>query len=239
MAAGGRVGRAAAAAAAGAAGAAAGAGRPGAVVWLHGLGDSGRGWSDLAGRYAGPLPGVKWAFPDAPAQPVSCNGGHIMPSWFDLAEIPIAPGGPHDEASFSDAVRSIHRMLDAEVARGTPSEKIIVGGFSQGGALALRSVLHYPKKLGGCVVLSGWAPGEQELKAGLRDENRDTRVWWGHGVSDQVVRLECMKAGETLLGGLSVPCTTRAFAGMEHSACPEELEDVQAFLQEQLGCRSA
>ena len=210
-----------------------------AVIWLHGLGDSGRGWSDLAARYAGPLPGVEWAFPNAPAQPVSCNGGVTMPSWFDLAEIPIAPGGPHDEASFSDAVRSIHRMLDAEVARGTPSEKIVVGGFSQGGALALRSVLHYPKKLGGCVVLSGWAPGEQELKAGLRNENRDTRVWWGHGVSDPVVRLECMEAGADLLGGLNVPCTTRAFPGMEHSACPEELEDVQAFLQEQLGCRSA
>ena len=205
------------------------------MVWLHGLGDLGRGWADLAARFAGPLgPGVSWDFPDAPSQPVSCNGGFVMPSWFDLGAIPLVPGGPHDEASFSAAVQSVHRMLDAQVQKGTPSEKIVVGGFSQGGALALRSALHYPRKLGGCVVFSGWAPGAEELQEGLRPENKATDVFWGHGVSDPVVRFACAEAGDALLSEMGVPCRLRAYPGMEHSACPEELDDLQDFLRERL-----
>ena len=105
------------------------------VVWLHGLGDTGDGWRHLRGELG--LSGPKYCFPDAPIQAVTCNGGMEMTSWMDLDDIPVTPSLPDDVEGLERSKKRIHAVLDEAVASGTPSTSIVLGGFSQGAAMAL------------------------------------------------------------------------------------------------------
>ncbi|CAL5014263.1 unnamed protein product [Urochloa decumbens] len=126
------------------------------VLWLHGLGDSGPANEPIRNFFSAPeFRLTKWSFPSAPRSPVSCNNGFVMPSWFDIHELPISAGSPQDESGVLKAVEKVHAMIDKEVADGIHPDNIFVCGFSQGGALTLASVLLYPKKLGGGAVFSG------------------------------------------------------------------------------------
>ena len=109
------------------------------VIWLHGLGDSGAGWSHLRSELR--IGGVDYIFPDAPVQPVSCNGGMSMPSWMDLDDIPVKLGLRDDAEGLEKSTAMIHAEIDKVVAKGTPAEQVLVGGFSQGGAMAVRGEL--------------------------------------------------------------------------------------------------
>ncbi|KAJ4778731.1 Acyl-protein thioesterase 1 [Rhynchospora pubera] len=129
------------------------------VLWLHGLGDSGPANEPIRSFFSDSVFNLtKWAFPSAPNQPVSCNYGSIMPSWFDIHEIPISSASPKNEKEVIEAVQKVHAMIDKEVENGISPENVFVCGFSQGGALTLASVLLYPKTLGGGAVFSGWVP---------------------------------------------------------------------------------
>ncbi|CAE8654454.1 unnamed protein product, partial [Polarella glacialis] len=112
------------------------------VIFLHGLGDSGGGWTSL--RRDAPLEWARWSFPDAPEQAVSCNGGHRMPSWFDIEELPLSEretvGSPR---GIDAAVSAVHAMLRQSESLGFPAHRTILGGFSQGAALALLAGLSY------------------------------------------------------------------------------------------------
>ncbi|GKV14942.1 hypothetical protein SLEP1_g25740 [Rubroshorea leprosula] len=103
------------------------------------------------------------SFPSAPSNPVTCNSGAVMPSWFDIHKIPVTADSPKDESGVLKAVQNVHAMIDKEVAAGTDPNNVFVCGFSQGGALTLTSVLLYPKKLGGGAVFSGWIPFNSSL----------------------------------------------------------------------------
>lgn len=107
------------------------------ILWLHGLGDSGAGWSHLK-RELSLGDRVRYLHPDAPTSPVTCNGGYRMTSWMDLDTIPVSLSLPDDEEGLKASSAIIHALLDKEVAAGTPSTDIVVGGFSQGAAMALR-----------------------------------------------------------------------------------------------------
>lgn len=99
------------------------------------------------------LPHVKWAFPNAPVQPVACNMGMKMPSWFDLPTIPLQPGCEEDAAAFQQAVTAVHALVRDEMQKtGVPAERVVLGGFSQGGAIAVQATLAFPEKLAGGVV---------------------------------------------------------------------------------------
>ena len=103
-------------------------------IFLHGLGDSGNGWADVAGMM--PLPGVKWVFPTAPQQPVTINMGMVMNSWYDFNSFDVNDI-VHDRENILKSADYLKSLVDAEVAAGVPAEKVLVGGFSQGGAIAL------------------------------------------------------------------------------------------------------
>ena len=118
----------------------------GSVIWLHGLGDTGRGWSHLKHELRLPQ-AVRYAFPDAPDAPVTCNGGYVMTSWMDLETIPISNGLPDDAKGLADSTQIIHALIDAEVAKGTASEDIVLGGFSQGSMLSCDLTLHSARPL--------------------------------------------------------------------------------------------
>mmetsp|Transcript_3286 Transcript_3286/g.9578 ORF Transcript_3286/g.9578 Transcript_3286/m.9578 type:complete len:215 (-) Transcript_3286:156-800(-) len=163
------------------------------IIWLHGLGDTGRGWSHLKHELRLPQ-AVRYAFPDAPESPVTCNGGYVMTSWMDLETIPIGNGLPDDAKGLADSTQIIHALIDAEVAKGTASEDIVLGGFSQGGAMALLAGYSYAKRLAGVACLSGWP----SLRAQLTERvgggaNAGTPLFIGHGTQDGVVLPECGK----------------------------------------------
>merc|ERR1740117_2389908 len=109
-----------------------------AVVWLHGLGDTAHGWAALMQQLALPMPHTRFELPTAPERPVSCNGGMQMTSWMDLAEIPVRVSSPDTGRHLQDSIEIVHKQLDLLVKDyGLEPRNIVLGGFSQGGALAV------------------------------------------------------------------------------------------------------
>jgi predicted esterase len=246
------------------------------IVWLHGLGDTGMGWSFLKHELG--FKNARYLFPDAPVNPVSCNGGFQMTSWMDLDTIPVHPKIPDDKevrrtapSALAPAVsaaaaaaaaararvrpparltrprpllcagvlqglaassRIIHELLDREVAAGTPSEDIVLGGFSQGGAMALLAGYSYPKKLAGVACLSGWAAMRDDLAPRVSGgANAATPAFIAHGEADGVVLPQCGKEANELLSAAGVPTKFETYRGMEHSSCEKEMSDLHAWLR--------
>ncbi|CAE8623668.1 unnamed protein product, partial [Polarella glacialis] len=196
------------------------------------LGDSGGGWTSL--RRDAPLEWARWSFPDAPEQAVSCNGGNHMPSWFDIEELPLGEretvGAPRGIVA---AVSAVHAMLRQSESLGFPAHRTILGGFSQGAALALLAGLSYEKPLAGIIALSGWAIQSGEMPKAVL--HRDVPLFLGHGEGDTTVPCSLGRAAELALK--EAGCNKvylHTYASMGHSACPQELRDVHRFLEAQL-----
>ena len=124
-----------------------------AVLWLHGLGDTGAGWQGAFGPLAA---AATFHHPTAPTAPVTINGGMQSTSWMDLKSFPVDLTEPQAGPDFDATVASVHGMLEQIEADGTPAEQILIGGFSQGGATSLAAGLAYPRRLAGIVSISGW-----------------------------------------------------------------------------------
>ena len=114
------------------------------VIWLHGLGADGNDFVPIVGQLALPELGIRFIFPHAPLMPVSINGGFVMRAWYDILSADLAPK-QEDEQGMRESERAIRRLLDREVARGIPASRIVLAGFSQGGAIALQTGLRYPE----------------------------------------------------------------------------------------------
>ena len=198
-----------------------------------GLGDTGKGWAMLRDELRLSST-VRYTFPDAPTQPVSCNGGARMTSWMDLHHIPVRigvdPDHPDDVAGLSASCTQLHKLLDAEIARGTPSTDIVLGGFSQGGAMALLAGYTYSKPLAGVVCFSGWAALASDLtKRVPAAANAKTPAFVAHGTRDQVVHPDCGAKASELLKASGVPTSYNTYP-MEHSSHPSEMEDLKDWL---------
>lgn len=206
--------------------------RTASVIFLHGLGDSGAGWSDL--QQEAPLPWARWSFPDAQNQPVSCNMGMSMPSWFDLQELPLgdaeSAGAPR---GIDKAVSMVHAMLRQSESLGFAPERTVLGGFSQGAALSLLAGLTYEKPLAGIIALSGWAMKRRELARLIR--HKDVPVFIGHGKSDPTVPCSLGTAAEqTLKASGCTKVQLHLYPNLGHSACPQEFHEIHSFLRTQL-----
>ena len=129
------------------------------VIFLHGLGDSGHGWAPQISNIK--PSGVKLICPSANKMAVTLNAGVMMPAWFDLKS--LNPNGPEDEAGVKAAAAYVNSLIQAEIEAGIPSERIIIGGFSQGGALGLYTALTSPHRLAGVIGLSCWIPLHKKL----------------------------------------------------------------------------
>ncbi|KAK3246354.1 hypothetical protein CYMTET_44108 [Cymbomonas tetramitiformis] len=209
--------------------------KTGVVIWLHGLGDTGAGWSDLEHSIGPRLPHIKWVFPDAPMQPVSCNWGMVMPSWFDLPAIPIDPESPENAPDYQAAVSKVHKIVQKEMKdAGVPSHRVMIGGFSQGGALSTQVALSFPEKLAAGVNFSGWLVAENEIKERMSEANSKTPLMWCHGESDPTVRFSNYKTGIEHLTKIGVSVQGHTFPGMGHSACEEEMKLLREFIREQI-----
>ncbi|KPM08510.1 acyl-protein thioesterase 1-like protein [Sarcoptes scabiei] len=151
------------------------------IIFLHGLGDTGNGWASVINSMKPAH--AKLICPTANTIPVTLNSGFPMPSWFDLYS--LSSSGPVDEAGIEKAKTVIHKLIDDEEKAGIPSNRILLGGFSQGGALALYSGLTYPKPLAGIMALSCWIPLHEKIQ--VSSANASIPTFQLHGDSDQIV----------------------------------------------------
>lgn len=210
------------------------------VIFVHGLGDSGYGWQPVATMLGSSpsLKHIKWVLPHAPETPVTANGGAVMPSWFDIESFDFST---EDEPGMLRSVRSINELVAAEVDAGIPADRIIIGGFSQGGVISLLTGLTSERKLGGVAVMSSWLPLKTKFKAMANDHVKKIPIFWGHGKSDPLVRYPWAEQSVNFLKvQLRIAEATKenavgiefhGYVGLVHSANDEEVEDLQTWLE--------
>lgn len=199
-----------------------------AVVFLHGLGDDGHGWSDMVPALRLPATlRVRFVFPHAPEMPVTINGGYVMPAWYDLYDADL--GARVDMAGMRQTRPRIERLITRERERGIAARRIVVGGFSQGGAVALYTGLRYEDRLAGVAALSAYVVDASSIAAEASPANRDVPVFMAHGTADDVVRYEWGEASRGVLedGGWTVEWHAYPIA---HSAALEEIEALGRFI---------
>ncbi len=198
------------------------------VIILHGLGADGTDFLAMADelRLAAVGP-VRYLFPRAPVRPVTINGGHAMRAWYDILGADLVRR--EDEAGLRESMAAVHRLVDREVARGMPAQRIVLAGFSQGCAVTLGAGLRYPARLAGLAGLSGYLPLAATTAAERHDANVLTPLFLAHGRNDGVVPLARGAAGRDLLKGLGQPLEWHDYP-MEHSVCIEEVQALQQWL---------
>ncbi|XP_076440761.1 acyl-protein thioesterase 1-like [Babylonia areolata] len=198
------------------------------LIFLHGLGDTGDGWAE--GFQMLSLKHIKCVCPHAPVQSVTLNAGMKMPSWFDIQG--LSPSSQEDEAGIKEASRTLQALIESEVKSGIPRNKIFIGGFSQGGAVALYTAFTVDKPVGGIVALSTWLP----LHKKLTDEkvtkyNKDVPILQCHGTSDPLVQFSWGQRTNHFIQSFNPKIEFKTYPGMMHSSCPQEMQDVKAFLE--------
>jgi len=208
-----------------------------AVIFLHGLGDSPAGWSSLEDtlpQLRPKLQSINYVFPPAPTVGLTINGGMQMPGWFDLYDWPIGISAKDDRegklaavAQIEEAVEKLHRE------EGISPSRIVVGGFSQGGAVALLAAYHRRTEgktpFAGCICLSGWLTLREELVV-TEDVAKATPLIWGHGQFDDKVLFEQQANGVNLLREKGVDVADSSYP-MGHQSDPKEIKAVAEFLE--------
>ncbi|KAK9478470.1 Phospholipase/carboxylesterase/thioesterase [Lipomyces japonicus] len=200
-------------------------------IFMHGLGDSGSGWKFLADDYRRrkALEHVEFVFPNAPKQKVTLNFGLEMPSWFDIISLDKIEA-QEDSQGMLESVRSLRRFIDIELEKGIKPERIIIGGFSQGCTISLLTGLTSDIKLGGVVALSGFIPMRSRIANLHKEKGVELPFFVGHGTNDPVVKYEYGVYTKTVLDQLNLPVEFHEYKGLTHSAAPQELDDLLAFL---------
>jgi len=208
------------------------------VIVAHGLGDSGAGWLFLAEnwRRRSKFEEVSFIFPNAPQIPITLNGGYRMPGWYDIKSLSDLAAREEDEADIIKSRDYFHSLIDAEVAKGIPTNRIVIGGFSQGGAMSLISGITYKNQLGGIFGLSCYLLLQNKIKDLIPTENpnQNTPIFMGHGDADQVVAHKYGKMSADALTSHGYKVDFRTYEGLIHSADPDEIDHLEAYLNQQI-----
>lgn len=200
------------------------------VIWLHGLGASGDDFVPIIPELDLPKElAVRFIFPHAPQIPVTINGGYIMPAWYDITAMNIER--EIDEAQLLASSNAIKQLIDREIARGIASERIILAGFSQGGAVAYQTALTYPKSLGGLLVLSSYFATHKTIA--INPANQQLSIAIFHGIYDSVVNELLGSQALQNLRAMGYQPYYRSYE-MEHEVCLEEVMDISTWLQARL-----
>ncbi|MEX0450601.1 alpha/beta fold hydrolase [Spiribacter sp. 218] len=202
------------------------------VIWLHGLGASGHDFEPIVPELGLPAEAaVRFVFPHAPTQPVTLNGGMPMPAWYDIYG--LGPGTPADEQGLDRAAGWIEALIARERERGVPAQRLVLAGFSQGGALALHAGLRYADGLAGIMGLSTYLPLQDHLSQARAAANRGTPVFLAHGDQDPVLDISLGEAARDSLVGLGHQVQWQTYP-MAHQVCAEEIGDISAWLYQVL-----
>jgi len=199
----------------------------GTVIWMHGLGAD--GWDFVPIVRELPLPQdlhLRFIFPHAPVRPVTINNGHEMRAWYDITmnDISRVP----DEAGIRESQASIEALIAREEKRGVSADRIVLAGFSQGGAIALQAGLRHRERLAGIVALSTYLPLEDSLDREAAAANKRTPIFMAHGTQDPVIPVQLAEASKRALEQRGYDVAWQTWP-MPHSVCAEEVEELGGF----------
>jgi phospholipase/carboxylesterase len=199
-----------------------------AILWLHGLGADGNDFVPVVpelvrrGERA-----WRFVFPHATARPVTINGGMRMRAWYDI--ISLERRSVEDEAGFRETDLAVRELIAREIARGIPARRIVLAGFSQGGAVSLYTAPRYPERLAGVMALSSYLPLAARL-AGERDPaNLATPVFMAHGLADATLPIKLGLDSRDLLKSSGYAVEWHQYP-MAHAVCGDEIADIRQFL---------
>ncbi len=198
------------------------------VIWLHGLGASGHDFEPIVPELQLPadLP-VRFIFPHAPNIPVTVNGGMVMPAWYDILAMDI--DRKVDESGVLASADAVDALIEREIQRGIASNRIIIAGFSQGGAVAYQCALRHPQTLGGLLTLSTY----MAMPVTLSEANAHLPVMVSHGTMDPVVAEELGQRAVASLQQMGLSPEYRTYP-MEHMVCLEQIREIGAWIRERL-----
>jgi phospholipase/carboxylesterase len=192
-----------------------------AVIWLHGLGADGHDFEPIVPELWLAKP-VRFVFPHAPIRPVTINQGMRMRAWYDILQF---GGGAEDDAG----LRASQKITDELIrAQGMPASKVVLAGFSQGGAIVLQTALRYPERLAGVVALSTYLPLAATVAAERSEANRDVPIFMAHGQYDDLIPVSRAQASREGLEKLGYKIEWHDYP-MPHSVCAPEIADISAF----------
>lgn len=198
------------------------------IIWLHGLGADGHDFEPIVPELSKTLElGVKFIFPNAPIRPITMNGGMAMRGWYDIK----APDLRHleDEGAIRKSAEMIEAFIAAEKANGIPTEKIIIAGFSQGGAITYQVGLRYPEKLAGLLALSTYLPLASTLEAEANKVQLDTPIMIAHGTFDPIIPIEQAEQSRKQLQDAGYSISWHEYP-IPHSVSPKEIQDIDKWL---------
>jgi phospholipase/carboxylesterase len=196
------------------------------IIFLHGLGADGHDFEPIVDELA--LPSTRFVFPHAPVRPITINGGLAMRGWFDIVD--FGPGAPQDALGMRASAEAVSRLIDAEASRGVPSERVVLGGFSQGGAIALHAALREPRRLRGVIALSCFLPLADTLTAEKSAANAGLPILIAHGDADNVIPLAWAEQSRARLEAEGYAVEWRRYL-MAHTVCFDEIRDIASWLE--------
>jgi len=207
------------------------------VIWMHGLGADGYDFVPIVKEIeVNTLPGlsggVRFIFPHAPTRPVTINNGMVMRAWYDIKMVDLVR--QEDDEGLRASQAEIEKLIAREKERGIAAKRIILAGFSQGGAVTLQAGLRHTERLGGLMVLSSYLPLASTVKAEASAANRDVPIIMVHGSGDPVINIARATASRDQLKELGYSVEWHEYP-MEHSVCLEEIQAVRAWLGKVLG----
>jgi phospholipase/carboxylesterase len=194
------------------------------VVWMHGLGADGHDFEPIVPEIRLSVP-VRYVFPHAPPQPVTINRGMVMRAWYD-----VTGQRDEDDTGLRRSQQLVESLVAAERGRGVPARRIVLAGFSQGGAMALQTGLRHPERLAGLMALSCYVPLSSTVRGEAHQANRDVPIFMAHGTYDQVIPVERAEIGRDFLAKLGYRVEWHTYP-MPHSVCAEEIADISAWLE--------
>jgi phospholipase/carboxylesterase len=200
----------------------------GTVIWLHGLGAD--GWDFVPIVRELPLPEglhLRFIFPHAPERPVTINNGYVMRAWYDIMQNDIAR--IPDEKGIRDSQRQVEALIERERGRGIEPARIVLAGFSQGGAIALQTGLRYKERFAGIAALSTYLPLEDSLDGEASPANKAVPIFMAHGTDDPVIPLALAEKSQQALRMRGYAVEWHSYP-MPHSVCAEEVQDLASFL---------
>jgi len=198
------------------------------VIWLHGLGADGHDFEPIVPELDLPPSPIRFVFPNAPVRPVTINMGMEMRAWYDAYG-----DGRQDEAGIQAAQQQIETLIAREKSRGTPAMRLVLAGFSQGGAIAFQTALRHPERLAGIMALSTYLPMSDKLKAEASPMNRDVPIFMAHGIHDPMIGVERAKESKRVLESLGYKVEWHDYR-MDHSVNAEEIADIGEWLKKVL-----
>ncbi len=203
------------------------------IIWLHGLGADGHDFAPIAHYLLRPdaFPNTRFVLPHAPAMPVTRNNGYIMPAWYDVYG--ITPISKEDAAGIKQSQQYIEQLIDQEIKRGIPSNRIVLAGFSQGGAIALHCAIRYSRPLAAVLALSTYLPLKSSVGIEKNAANFQTPIFMAHGVYDDIIHLEMAQSSRDELVMQQYAVHWHEYP-MAHSVSNEEIADIEQFLHQVL-----